>query len=110
MGTPASAQSLFPCTYWASFVVTARVTVHIPSRNCVPSVGAEVGVDKLCLMALEFEVMPPPTNCYHSQVCGCERPCKRARAGVEGGAMWIPNSSFQHQIYAVMLLIHKMSS
>ena len=30
--------------------------------------------------------------------------------GGGGRVIWIPKSSFQHRTYAVMLLIHKMSS
>lgn len=56
----------------ASFRVTARVTVHIALRNGILSVGAEVGVDKFCLVALESELM---LYCYSSKVCDCESPC-----------------------------------
>lgn len=40
----------------------------------------------------------------------CESPCKCACVGGGGRVIWIPKSSFQHRSYAVMLLIHEMSS
>lgn len=62
-GVNLGTQHSCPCTRQGSFR-HCLVTVHTPSRNGCSSMEAEVGVDKFCLMALEFELMVPPTHTY----------------------------------------------